>query len=135
MKVLLDTNVIVDILSRRTPFFQDSYDCLVRIFSKGDEACVTASCVTDIIYILRKYISDHTVLLSSVNNFIDLITVLDTKYSTVKNAFSFQMKDYEDAVVLQCAIENNVVAIISRNKPDFANSPIPIFLPNEFLFA
>lgn len=133
MRVLLDTNIIVDILSRRQPFFQNSYDCLVQIFSNGDEPCITSACVTDVVYVLRKYIADKATLLSSVENFMDLVTVLDTKYSTVKMAFSFALKDYEDAVVIQSAIENGISAIISRNKNDFINAPISAFSPDEFL--
>lgn len=134
MRILLDTNVIVDILAKRQPFFQNSYDCLASIFSKNFAAYITASCVTDVVYILRKYISDKKVLFSGVENFLDLVYVLDTKYSTIKNAFSFSMKDYEDAVILQCAIENGIDIIITRNKKDFVGSSVQVMTPDELLF-
>lgn len=134
MRFLLDTNVIVDILSKRQPFFQNSYDCLASIFSKNFSVCITASCVTDIVYILRKYISDKKALFSSVENFLDLVYVLDTKYSTVKHAFAFSMKDYEDAVILQCAMENGIDMIITRNKKDFLGSSVQVMTPDELLF-
>ena len=58
MKIFLDTNIIVNILSQREPFFGESYKAFSFICEQNDAPCVSASAVTDIVYILRKYITD-----------------------------------------------------------------------------
>ena len=119
MKVFLDTNIIVDILSRREPFFEDSYKAFSIICEQNYVPCVSASAVTDIVYILRKYIADKKQLHLSVQNFLKLIAVLSTTEQTITNAFLLNMDGYEDAVQLQIAMENQVAVIVTRNEKDF----------------
>ena len=54
MKILVDTNVILDILQKREPFFTDSYQALHKAIEADAECLLSASAVTDIFYILRK---------------------------------------------------------------------------------
>lgn len=54
MRVLLDSNVIIDVLERREEFFDDSY-AVVCLAAKGEiEALVAAGCISDIYYIIRR---------------------------------------------------------------------------------
>lgn len=46
-----------------------------------------------------------------------------------------EMKDYEDALVAECCVRNNVDIIVTRNKKDFAHSPVPALTPREFIEA
>ena len=109
MKILLDTNIIVDILSQRSPFFEDSFNLLNTIYDQNHIPCVSASAITDIVYILRKYIADKKKLLD---------TVCD---------------DYEDAVQLQVAMENKISRIITRNQKDFRSHIVATQTPKAFL--
>lgn len=54
MKILIATNVILDIFQKREPFFQDSYQALYKAIKVESECLVSASSVTDIFYMLRK---------------------------------------------------------------------------------
>ena len=78
MKILLDTNIIVDILSQRSPFFEDSFNLLNTIYDHNHIPCVSASAVTDIVYILRKYIADKKKLLDTVKDFRSHIVATQT---------------------------------------------------------
>jgi len=133
MKVLLDTNIVIDILTARQPYFQESFDAFSKILKNSDTPCIGASAVTDILYILRKYISDQTLRFQKVQNFLNLVEVLDTKKSTVQGAFYAGMNDYEDAVQFQTCIENSVTLIITRNTKDFRNPAVTAKTPFEFL--
>lgn len=133
MKILLDTNIVVDIISKRMPFFQESYDSFLKILKEKDIPYISSSSVTDIVYILRKYITDKTTLFNTVQTFLKLLEIEDTKRSTVEYAFNLKMKDYEDSVQLMIAKENNVGLILTRNTKDFVNSPIKVMEPKDYL--
>lgn len=133
MKILLDTNIIVDILSQRSPFFEDSFNLLNTIYDQNHIPCVSASAVTDIVYILRKYITDKKKLLDTVKDFLKLVAILPTTQHTVSSAFLLNFDDYEDAVQLQVAIENKISRIITRNQKDFRSHIVATQTPKEFL--
>lgn len=133
MKILLDTNIIVDILSQRSPFFEDSFKLLNTIYDQNHIPCISASAVTDIVYILRKYIADKKKLLDTVKDFLKLVAILPTTQHTVSNAFLLNFDDYEDAVQLQVAIENKISRIITRNQKDFRSHIVATQTPKEFL--
>lgn len=50
-------------------------------------------------------------------------------------SYENEMKDYEDALVAECCARNNVDIIVTRNKKDFAHSPVPALTPREFIEA
>ena len=54
MRILIDTNVILDIIQKREPFFADSYQALCKAIKTDVECLISASAVTDIFYMLRK---------------------------------------------------------------------------------
>lgn len=54
MRIMVDTNVIMDILQRREPFFTDSYQAVHSIIKEDGECMLSASAATDIFYMLRK---------------------------------------------------------------------------------
>ncbi|MCF0241180.1 MAG: PIN domain-containing protein [Treponema sp.] len=133
MKILLDTNVIIDIISSREPFFKQSRGAFAKILNNSYVPCIGASAVTDIVYILRKYIPDQTSRYQKVQNLLKLVEVEDTKKSTIEQAFDTGITDYEDAVQFQTCVENDIDLIITRNTHDFANSKIPAISPEEFI--
>ncbi len=133
MKILLDTNIIVDILAQRSPFFEDSFNLLNTIYDQNHIPCISASAVTDIVYILRKYIADKKKLLDTVKDFLKLVAILPTTQHTVSNAFLLNFDDYEDAVQLQVAIENKISRIITRNQKDFRSHIVATQTPKAFL--
>lgn len=133
MKILLDTNIVIDILTAREPFFGDSYGAFLKILKGSHIPCISDSSVTDIAYILRKYISDQSLRFQKIQNFLKLIEIEDTKRTTVETAFSVGMDDYEDAVQFQTCLENSISLVITRNSKDFTNSTIQALSPFEYL--
>ena len=60
MRILIDTNVILDILQKREPFFADSYRALRKAIENDAECLISASTATDIFYMLRKSLVLHS---------------------------------------------------------------------------
>ena len=132
MKVLLDTNIILDILLKRPLFFEDSIQILKLSEDKKILAFLSSNTITDIYYVIKKQYGHHEsiILLKNIINYLD---VLPVNYKTIKNSLNSHILDFEDAIQIEVSIENNLDIIITRNKNDFLNNKIVILTPNEFL--
>ena len=131
MRLLLDTNIVVDILSRREGY-ADSLGVLKHCEVGHAEGFVSAITVTDIMYILRKQIEPHAVR-DAVQTLLAIVDVVGVLKSDVTAAFVSNMKDFEDAVQASCAAHIKADYIVTRNTRDFENSPVPAVLPADIL--
>jgi predicted nucleic acid-binding protein len=131
MKILLDTNIIVDVLSKR-----DGCEDSVRLIKYCElarvQGFVSATSVTDIMYILRKYI-EPTLVHEAVQTLLFIIDVADVLKSDIQAAFLSDIKDYEDAVQACCAVRIKADYIVTRDIKDFKNSIIPAISAQEAL--
>lgn len=133
MKVLIDTNVIIDVLAKREPFHKASAQIL-RLSETGKiTAFISASSVTDVVYILRKYIPDKSALTLTVQNLLSIVDVADILKTDILRAFEANFSDYEDALQARCAKRIKANWIITRDPADFVNSPVPALTPESFL--
>ena len=131
MKLMLDTNIVVDVLSRRDGY-EESLQ-LVKYCELGKvEGFVSAVTVTDVMYILRKHI-DPSLVREAVQTLLLIVDVANVLKSDITSAFTSDMKDYEDAVQASCAERVKADYIVTRNIKDFASSPIPAILPSTAL--
>lgn len=131
-RVLLDTDVILDFLLERQPFFSDATTAL-NIISQGRAlGFVSAHAVTTLFYILsRKVTSDKAKeIISDLLKTLSIAAVTD---KIVKQALASKFKDFEDGVSHFAAIEERVSVIVSRNIKDFSKSDIPVILPEVFI--
>ena len=96
MKILLDTNIIVDILSKRTGY-EDALELLKYCETKHVMAFVSATTITDIVYILRKHIDPQEVR-KAMQALLLIVEIASVGKNDIFIAFSSDMKDFEDAV-------------------------------------
>lgn len=131
-KIFLDTNVILDLLAERHPF----YEPIAKIVSLADrkEVSLLTSPITftTVEYVLSKFETKETALLK-LQKFSILCQVAEANQETIdKSLFSF-FSDFEDAVQYFCALQSNCDLILTRNKADFKNSVLPVFTAFEYL--
>lgn len=131
MKIVVDTNVIIDILCKREPFFEDSYNALNKCID-NHTLIVSASAITDIFYIARKYIGSEKVK-ECIRNLLDLIKISDTRGADIEKALSSDVSDFEDAVVSAIAERQKAKYILTRNTKDFEKSKILSITPHDYL--
>lgn len=124
MKILIDTNIILDVLLEREPFLGDAAKIINKAEQKELDGYVTANSVTDVVYVVRKKYSVEEIK-SSMLNMLKIIKVISIDGSDIIKAFRSEFKDLEDALQSQCADKENIDYIITRNKKDFTNSKVP----------
>jgi predicted nucleic acid-binding protein len=132
MKVLIDTNVVMDVLLMRSPFFQDSFKIFQFIDQERIHGCLSASSITDIFYLLRKDRHNHGEVYQIMDELTDLFSVVPVSETIIAGALALRWKDFEDAVQYMTAKENGIAYIITRNKADYETADIPCVNPVEF---
>ena len=133
MKLLIDTNVLMDALSEREPFFENA----VKIFSlcsdsqaDGYFAMHTAS---TLFYILRKYKSEKEVR----KDIYDVCRIFKIAYAdqeaVIRAIQNEDFRDFEDCLQAECAKAVGAEYIVTRNTDDFSESPVPAVTPAAIL--
>ncbi len=133
MKLLIDTNVILDIFLKRNPFFSDSYGAVRKAIENGDKCFLSATAATDIFYILRKHLKSAKDAKTRLTDLKRLAEFSDVLASDVTRAMESDMDDFEDAVVDSVASRIGADYILTRNVKDFADAKTRAVTPAEFL--
>ncbi|SHE59275.1 Predicted nucleic acid-binding protein, contains PIN domain [Fodinibius roseus] len=134
MKVLCDTNVLLDLFLEREPFFENSSQ-VVGLAEQGKiDGWICGTTVTTIFYLLEKALS-RTEAEKNVGKLLKIYHVANVNRVILEGALTNGFRDYEDGVLYQSAIHANLEAIITRNQKDFTKSTLPVYSPSEFLHA
>ena len=133
MRILIDTNVILDILQKREPFFADPYRALRKAIEGDAECLISASAATDIFYMLRKALGSAQQAKEQIEQLAQLVSFADVQGMDIHTALMRAMPDFEDAVMDAVAERNEASYILTRNIKDFAGSVVPAILPADFL--
>lgn len=131
MKVIVDTNIIIDALQSRDGFSRDAKEVILCAPDFG--GCVTANSVTDIYYLQHQYFHDRETTKENLIEVLRLFTILDTTAEDCRNALRSNIADFEDAVMVEAAMREGIDVIVTRNKKDFKGSPVKVCTPREFL--
>lgn len=132
MVVLIDTNILLDYILKREPFYEDAKKVMEICSSDMADGCIALHTVTTVWYLLRK-LPEETKR-AALKAVCELLQVVGTSHDEVLNAIeSADFKDFEDCVQSKCAKTANAEHIITRNASDFEASEIPALTPQEFL--
>ena len=132
MRVLLDTNVILDVLLGREGFYDDSAR-VVKMCAQGVEGIFTVNQTTDIFYILKRGEVSNEVAKQAIKGLQKHIRLVDSKKIDVIKALDSKMCDFEDGIIDSIAHRENVNYIITRNTIDYKNSTVAAITPTNFL--
>lgn len=137
MRALLDTNVIVDVLQRREPWFEDGQKIFYAIASKRIIACITAKEATDIYYFSCKQFTGEKNVDAKARQVMTklyaIFEIIDTLGIDCQNAIAIDNKDYEDAIMIESAARVGIDCIVTRNPDHFKLSPVTVYSPAEFV--
>lgn len=137
MKVILDTNIVVDVLQRREPWFQDGAVIFRAIANQQIEGCLTAKQITDLYYFSRKQFKGEENVDGKARQIIGkllaLFSLIDTLGIDCQNALGNENGDYEDAVLIECAVRTGADCIVTRNPEHFKTSTVRVCAPDDFV--
>jgi predicted nucleic acid-binding protein len=132
MRVLLDTDVVLDVMLARVPFAQTSGRLLDLAEQGLFEAYVSSITPLNVFYIARKAKSIGD-LRQALKQLLQTAHVCPIDHSVLINAFTLPFADYEDAVQHAAATASKLDAIVTRNLKDYKNATLPVFSPADFL--
>jgi predicted nucleic acid-binding protein len=132
ISALIDTNIMIDLILKRHPFFENAFSLWEKIDRKEIKGFITSNSVTDIIYLSRREYSVKEIK-PIILNLLKLIKIIDVDENDIIEAFNLDFKDYEDALQVQCSKKTKVDFIVTRNEKDFKDSEIPAIQTEKFL--
>ena len=133
MKVLIDTNIVLDILLERKDYIEDSLSCIKKAIDNGDRLFISASSATDIYYIIRKNTGSRIIALDGLKKIAEIATFAEVSDECICTALYSNLADFEDAVVDAVATSVSADVILTRNTLDFAKSANTVMTPIDFM--
>ena len=133
MRLMIDTNIFLDVLAEREPFFKDSKAVLDLCENKRVQGFLSASSATDIFYLILRQLHSVDLAYKALGSVLDIAKVLTVTNEDVLNAYLQRASDFEDCLLATCAKANQCDAIVTRNKKDFLSFGITLFSPEELL--
>lgn len=130
MKLLLDTNIVLDVLMDRLPFSNSA----VELFSKVEDGTVIGYlCGTTVttVYYLASKTAGATLALEEIRKLLTFFEVAPVSRHVLESALVAGFEDFEDAVIHEAACHVGVDAIVTRNQKDFKKSRIPVYSSEE----
>jgi len=134
MKVLFDTNVVLDVLLCREPHAATAAKLFALVDGGKMQGSICATAVTTVHYIAEKSIGRRRAR-RHLHDLLDLFHVAPVDHAILASALDLDFADFEDAVVHEAARVSGVAGIVTRNGKDFVKASLPVFTPDELLAA
>ncbi|WP_017294063.1 type II toxin-antitoxin system VapC family toxin [Geminocystis herdmanii] len=132
MKVLIDTNIVLDLALIRLPFYEEADEIFYLIEQGKIEGFISATTLTDIYYILRKQKGKEWTF-QFLKRLTNLCKINPINEIIIIEALNNSYKDFEDDIQYYSAIINNLDVIVTRNIKDFPNNNLPILTPSQLI--
>lgn len=130
MKVLFDTNIVLDVLMDRLPYS----DSAAELFSKVEEGTIIGylcgTTVTTVFYLAAKTVGTARAQ-EEIKKLLSLFDVAPVNRHVLESAIELDFNDFEDAVIHAAACHMGADAIVTRNQKDFKKSTIPVYSSEE----
>ncbi|MBM4387717.1 MAG: PIN domain-containing protein [Deltaproteobacteria bacterium] len=134
MKVLFDTNIVLDVLLAREPHVKNAA-LLLNLVDQGKiDGVLSATSVTTIHYLATKAVGARKAK-RYLKNILAMFSVAPVDGRVIDQALELGFPDFEDAVLHQAAVSAGCAAIVTRNRKDFMKASLSVFDPAELLAA
>ena len=132
MRVLVDTNIVLDYLLQREPYAESAKKIVVACKQKKVIGCIAAHTVSNMFFILRKTYSveDRRTILKDICKLFDVEGI--DRLKIIQALDNSDFKDFEDCLQMQCAKSFRADYILTRNLADYRDSEIACISPEEF---
>lgn len=134
MKILIDTNIVLDVMLKREPFYRLSLEILSLAKKDDIEEYVSASAITDIYYLAYRQLRDKVIVNKLMKELLTVVSVASVSGQEIENALSLEGNDFEDSVQYSVAFLQEMEGIVTRNPNDYKEAKIKVWKPEELLY-
>ena len=132
MKVLFDTNIILDVLLDREPFSDTATYLMTKVEKSEIVGYLGATTITTIYYLLQKNLGKK-IAKEKVKILLSIFEIIPINRIILESALKVNSSDFEDAVLYKGGLHIGVEYIITRDVKGFKDSEIPVLNPIEFI--
>ena len=132
MRVLVDTNVVLDVLLARQPFVAAASELFGLVEHSQIEGLLCATTITTIDYLLIQSIP-RSAAHQALRKLLALFEIASVNRAVLEEALKSKVTDFEDAVLDQAGRLAGAEVVVTRNQRDFRHSSLRILGPDEFL--
>lgn len=132
-KILIDTNVLLDYLLEREPFFEDAKNVILSCADEKVKGCIAAHSISNMFFILRKDYNtkERREVLLNLCRIFDVEGI--DKAKLIAGLTNEDFSDFEDCLQMECAKSYKADYIVTRNVSDYVASEIKAVLPKDYL--
>jgi len=140
LKILFDTNVVLDVLQQRKPHFIFSAPLMNRVEQGTVTGLLCATTVTTIAYLTEQYLvkekgrnrtEARAGTTSLLNMLLKIFDIAPVTRAVIDRAANSAFEDFEDGVLHESAVAAGVDGIVTRNQKDYEKSTVAIYSPQE----
>lgn len=132
MRVLLDTDVVLDFVLEREPFVEAAKVLFESVARGACDGYVSGITPINVFYLGRKLKgAAHTK--QAIGDLLTVVRVCPVDGNVLRSALALSFADYEDAAQHACATAVGLDAIVTRNVDDYKNATLPVYSPTDFL--
>jgi len=132
LRVLVDTNVVLDVLLDREPHVAASAEILSRVESGSVSGWLCATTITTLSYLLTKAAGSKKAL-ADIHQLLSLFEIAPVNRPVLEAALALGFDDFEDGVLHEAARQIDAHAIVTRNVGDFERADLPVYTPEELV--
>jgi predicted nucleic acid-binding protein len=132
MKVLVDTNVVLDVLLDRHPFANAASGIFALIEQSKLQGILCATTITTIDYLLTQNLP-RPAARQTIRKLLELFEIAPVTRAVLEEALQSKMSDFEDAVLDQAGRLSGAELIVTRNQKDFRHASLKVSGPDELL--
>ena len=132
MKVLFDTNIVLDLLLDRKPFSEFAAQLFTKVEKGQLSGVLCGTTITTIEYLARKSLGARGAV-RQIRNLLNLFEIAPVNRLVLESALGGRFSDFEDAVLAEAAAHVGADGIVSRDPAGFKFSRIPVYDPRELL--
>jgi predicted nucleic acid-binding protein len=133
-KALIDLNIILDVLQRRSPFYDSSAQILALAETGLIQGYLAAHSITTLFYLIQKDKSKAEAR-AIITSLLQFLRIAPVDHAIIEQALSLDYPDFEDAVQMMSAIHCHAEYLITRNARDYQPALLPVIQPVDFLNA
>lgn len=132
MRILFDTNVVLDVILSRKPHEEEATLLLNRVTAKRIEGLLCATTLTTVDYLVARAVG-RSAARKAVSTLLGMFSVAPVDHRVLAAAFLLDFQDYEDAVLHEAADQAGAEGIVTRDPKGFSRGTLRVYDPGELL--